>query len=510
MSLATQVDPLLASLVLGIACIVCVHRAVGTPRALAAAPAPLAGIRTGGPEVPRLAALTQPQFEALVIAGHPFIVTDYAARLGDWPMARWTCDEFARRFPNATVVNHLDVEGGDSTSSMQRASDGAPRDTGCADPRCPRHGPVYWGIKEAGYAESDERRLVVPPSEARYLREVQRASRLPYFLGEADRAEFLATPEVWLSRTGAGAQAHADAHCGSTVSLQVAGEKRWRLGPMWEVAERRADRAGAGGGTAATGTSPDVAADDEPWFSDGAPYAVEGGWNASFEAVLRPGEALVFPPSFVHETVTTSEGCAVSVTHQLDAPPAAGRWHAQLRALRRAPDMRRCWARYGALYWRLLGQTPPTPLGQTPAAAAAAAAAASPRSGGDEVDAVVTAPPPAAGAVPPAAEVAALMAARFRALDGNGDGCLRLGELPSQGPAAAVEVAYERRLWQRVLLQVALTANAISPSAPWTLLHPSSPALAATPRWPQPCVGRTPDLTLHAACRCSTATPTAA
>ena len=62
--------------------------------------------------------------------------------------------------------------------------------------------------------------------------------------------------------------------------------------------------------------------------------------------------------------------------------------------------------------------------------------------GKGKVDAVAidtdTAVPPPADAVPPAADVAALMAARFRALDGNGDGCLRLGELPSQGAPASM------------------------------------------------------------------------
>ena len=137
--------------------------------------------------------------------------------------------------------------------------------------------------------------------------------------------------------------------------------------------------------------------------------------------------------------------------------------------------MRLCWGRYGALYWGLLGQTPRPPLGQAPAAAAAAATTASRRR--NEVDTDTAVPPPA-DAVPPAADVAALMAARFRALDGNGDGCLRLGELPSQGAPAAVEVAYERRLWQRVQLQVRQFSNAINPSAAWTL-HPALP-------WPQP------------------------
>lgn len=465
MSLATQVDPLLVVLVLGIACIVCVHRSVAMPRRPAAASAPLAGILTEGPEVPRLAALTQPQFESLVIAGQPFIVTDYATRLGDWPMARWTCDEFARRFPKATVVNHY-VDGGDSTSSMQRASKSAPQDTGCADPSCPQHGPVYWGIKEAGYAESGER-YVVPPTEAHYLREVQRASRLPYFLGESNRAEFLSTPEVWLSRTGAGAQAHADVHCGSTVSLQIAGEKRWRLGPMWEVAGRDGDAADAA----------DASAADEPWFSDGAPYAVEGGWNASFSAVLRPGEALVFPPSFVHETVATSDECAVSVTHQFDRPPAAARWHKQLRALRRAPDMRLCWDRFGELYWGLLGQSPAAAAADTPRVRPTAAA-------------MTTAPPPA-DAVPSPDDLTRLMHARFRALDGNGDGCLSLGEMPPQRPPPTVEVAYERRLWQRVQLQVR-KAHALAVHPPHT---PRALRFAAL-NGSQTRVARDPDLAL--------------
>ena len=50
---------------------------------------------------------------------------------------------------------------------------------------------------------------------------------------------------------------------------------------------------------------------------------------------LRPGEALVFPPGTVHETVTTSEGCALSVTFQFGTPAALSHWGARLPSLRR-------------------------------------------------------------------------------------------------------------------------------------------------------------------------------
>ena len=55
-------------------------------------------------------------------------------------------------------------------------------------------------------------------------------------------------------------------------------------------------------------------------------------WGASHETILSPGEAIVFPPGFIHETynVYEEEGgaeggaeCAASITFQWEGPLAA-------------------------------------------------------------------------------------------------------------------------------------------------------------------------------------------
>ena len=109
----------------------------------------------------------------------------------------------------------------------------------------------------------------------------------------------LHSPEVWIAKKGAGAQAHVDGHCESTITIQLAGTKRWRLSPMPAGQPLRPSNV----------------------YEDGGPYRLAGGWNATIEVELRPGEALVFPPGTIHESVATSDECASSITHQFASPP---------------------------------------------------------------------------------------------------------------------------------------------------------------------------------------------
>ena len=172
-----------------------------------------------------------------------------------------------------------------------------PEPSGCADPRGPQFGPQYWGIKEAGWARpgGDE---VVGPNEKPYLDRVRRATVRPYFMAADNDEQLMHSPEVWLARKGAGAKAHADGHCESTITIQLSGTKRWRLAPMFPKTlarcapsmrtptETRTKRTGRGDG--------------------GDPL---GGATRRRGARLR---ALGDP-----RVVNTDEVCAASITYQL-------------------------------------------------------------------------------------------------------------------------------------------------------------------------------------------------
>ena len=107
----------------------------------------------------------------------------------------------------------------------------------------------------------------------------------------------------------------------------------------------------------------------------------------------------MFPPSFIHETLTTSSECAASITHQFDEPLASGFWHREMAVLRRAFDINECWDAFGSLYKSFLGSASARQL--------------------------------LVGRLIPA-EVPALVAKEYSRLDRDGDGCIRANELPSE------------------------------------------------------------------------------
>ena len=150
-------------------------------------------------------------------------------------------------------------------------------------------------------------------------------------------------------------------------------------------------------------------------YADGDAYEKDGTgrWEATHWVTLQEGEALVFAPSVIHESVNVDEACAASITYQFDAPLAAKYWDAQLPTVRRAFDVNECWGRFGQLYTAFLGGAPSGSL----------------RNG---------------GLLP--ADVPALAAADFQRRDADGDGCLRADEMPAgwaagRQPAARVRQA---------------------------------------------------------------------
>ena len=71
--------------------------------------------------------------------------------------------------------------------------------------------------------------------------------------------------------------------------------------------------------------------------SDGGVYS-SGRWAPEYEARVGPGEALVFPPGYLHETFVRPAdnpdgGCTVATTFQMAAPAASRYLHAWLPRL---------------------------------------------------------------------------------------------------------------------------------------------------------------------------------
>ena len=161
------------------------------------------------------------------------------------------------------------------------------------------------------------------------------------------KLNFKETPELWFGMSKAGAKPHQDSHCTSTMSFQLSGRKRWRTGPALEVR----NVAGVHGSY------------------DG--YIDPEKWQPHFEVILEPGDAIIIPSSFIHETKNIDNNnhrnnnrndiCSMSLTHQFSAPPPVRYIREYLPRLMLSPSVLPCsthtnpenlFYNYGSMGWK--------------------------------------------------------------------------------------------------------------------------------------------------------------
>lgn len=104
--------------------------------------------------------------------------------------------------------------------------------------------------------------------------------RVPHVL--APRMEANESFEFWFSMAGGGTFSHADAYCETTISMQFRGTKRWRIQSFPRV--RHYLNATSFG--------------DEKIY-DGRQHAP---WRPETEFKVGPGQCVVFPTGYLHET----------------------------------------------------------------------------------------------------------------------------------------------------------------------------------------------------------------
>jgi len=271
--------------------------------------------------IPRLRDVSKAEFERWSSAGKPFIVTDVFEKQ-KMPLAGYSCDAIRKEFANGKMHQEY---GADAAQDMDNTRIGdaswmdAEAPTGAKDAKAPQLAPFYWGVKDG--------------KDRKMLQKVQQLTKMPYFMDvESNKQEVMYSPEFWFSKPGAGAKAHMDAHCESTMSLQLSGSKKWRLG--LPSATTRSVRNGM--------------------YGDGVVYTHKGGWVPTYELELKEGEVLFFPPSFVHETTNVGKSCAASITYQYSAPMAAAFFRSFWPRTRRIGDMNECWEKISS--WAALGK----------------------------------------------------------------------------------------------------------------------------------------------------------
>ena len=271
-------------------------------------------------ELPRRERLEPAEFDSLVASGQPFIVTD--AGQGQ-PLINVTCEEYASRWPWASMrAEYFDEKNsGPEWRAFQHPH--APFLPDQLEWRVPLDNPLWWTTprqplprpNEEHHMRCDSPNNACGPNTGLYIWHVKheqsarkasilRAWQPPYFVNHSELARWASrdTLEFWFSHAGAGALAHADQYCQTTASLQLHGTKRWRLMmmPAVESAEQIVDE------------------------EDSGVYAT-GRWKPEYEVTLRPGEAIVFPPGYMHETYVHPDdndgsSSAASASSSMTAP----------------------------------------------------------------------------------------------------------------------------------------------------------------------------------------------
>lgn len=185
------------------------------------------------------------------------------------------------------------------------------------DPQKPETGPYVWHVKDE--LTPQQKKLVQARFEA------------PSFLKDPLNSAWMnRTFEIWFSPgSGSGAGAHNDGYCESVVSLQLKGEKKWRK--MME---------------------PEMTFLHSYDEFDGGVYQA-GLWKPDIGFVLTPGQAVIWPPGYLHETKTfqPADGeCGTAMTLQFAFPQPVQFLRAFLPRLSLSAEVGQCVARTWTAY----------------------------------------------------------------------------------------------------------------------------------------------------------------
>lgn len=235
----------------------------------------------------------------LLLKGRPFVVTDGARGL---PMASWDCESAQKLFPNSRIRH----EGGKSdVNGVPMASDWINRTKPYRNSEqfpegAPKFRPFYWDITKAFM---DEGHRKWGKNAQQVADKIVQSSKVPYWLPQQDEKFMGKMSEMWFHPPGAGAVAHMDPHCQTTVSFCFSGARKWRM--MVPPAEPHKDG-----------------------YSDGMIYGADdqtrkGEWQPTFEFDAPAGSAVLVYPGMVHETLSNGEQCSSSVSQTFTLPVAA-------------------------------------------------------------------------------------------------------------------------------------------------------------------------------------------
>eukprot|EP00435_Cladocopium_sp_Y103_P073340 s151_g43.t1 len=267
-------------------------------------------------------------FSQLVREGRPFVVR----ALGEsHPMQKWDCQFFQENPLFSKLQGRREYADANSSQPEWKALKDILRTSAAESSEHSqaslRKSPYYVGLKDALH---DPRELAHDPLYSQtwskdVLKLVRKHSAVPDFMPPGNLEMIHNTPEFWFVEAGgtSGAKAHVDAHAESTWSLQLCGQKRWRISP---IAARKA---------------PHVM----KLYQDGQIYQRKEhlSWKLFEDVVLSPGDAIFFGPGFIHQTEGLGPSPGASVTWQFDQPMATSFLRSFMVRIRFTPDLLASW-----------------------------------------------------------------------------------------------------------------------------------------------------------------------
>lgn len=270
------------------------------------------------------------EFAHHVHRGQPLVLEDFAA---GWAMANWTCESIADDFGEETVMRwgygerepqHSEaVDAKRSPKYIKLKNRGWFSGWPAAPPPASRlelpgpplrpsyhwHPYTWYG----GSADEKEPSLRMHGNEPLASKAAQHRIKEAYSLHEhlfprsnMNTRAFKERIEFFLGPPASGADLHIDNICEPILSVQVCGRKRWWLLAMPPY----------------TATMRGSAKD---FWRRAAPSATSnqssnGSSSVVWEFDVAPGEALLFPPGFLHHTEAVGDGCSVSTSLQFRHP----------------------------------------------------------------------------------------------------------------------------------------------------------------------------------------------
>eukprot|EP00929_Paragymnodinium_shiwhaense_P112375 TRINITY_DN80631_c0_g1_i1.p1 TRINITY_DN80631_c0_g1~~TRINITY_DN80631_c0_g1_i1.p1 ORF type:complete len:495 (+),score=82.76 TRINITY_DN80631_c0_g1_i1:58-1542(+) len=247
----------------------------------------------------RVRNMSTAEFEDLVRRGYPFIVEDCVPTDSEFQQLR--CSDFASRYPKEHMKaeytpgqQHINLENPE-WYTVKKPTAKAPKHLSRGSPIS---GPYVWHVKD-----ETEGKKTKPELMAKFP--------VPYFLRDSalNANEVRDSFEMWFALEGGGTQAHSDAYCETTISMQLRGRKTWRVG-----------------------TFPNITNAFEPHeYHDGVIYRHDKYWKPESEEIVEPGQCFVFPMGLIHETYLPAgsagdDGCSVATTFQFQDPQPVYHW----------------------------------------------------------------------------------------------------------------------------------------------------------------------------------------